>query len=85
MSKFFIYEERLHLQSCLKEGLSFKEISRRLGKDSSTISREVRKYSSEIATGYPGQTHNTCRNRRSCTRRKICAEKCSRSTLYCKH
>lgn len=50
MSKFFTYEERLHLQSYLKEGLSFKEISRRLGKDPSTISREVRKYSTEIAT-----------------------------------
>jgi len=85
MSKFFSYEERLHLQSYLKEGFSFKEISRRLGKDPSTISREVRKYSSEIATGYPGQPHNTCRNRRSCTRRKICAEKCSRSSIYCKH
>ena len=67
MSKFFSYEERLHLQSNLKEGLPFKEISRRLEKDPSTISREVRNYSSEIATGYPGQTHNTCKNRRTCT------------------
>lgn len=57
MSAFFSYEKRLHLQSNLKEGLSFKEISRRLGKDPSTISREVRKYSSEIASGYPGQAH----------------------------
>ena len=36
------------MQCFLKEGLSFKEISRRLEKDPSTISREVRKYSSEI-------------------------------------
>lgn len=85
MSAFFSYEERLHLQSYLKEGLSFKEISRRLGKDPSTISREVRKYSSEVATGYPGQTHNTCRSRRTCNRRRICGEDCSRRTLYCKH
>lgn len=35
MSKYFSYEERLDLQKYLKEGLSFKEISRRLGKDPS--------------------------------------------------
>ena len=85
MSKFFSYEERLNLQCYLKEGHSFKEISRKLGKDQSTISREVRKHSTEIATGYPGQAHNTCRNRRTCTRRKICGENCSRSSLYCKY
>lgn len=85
MSKFFSYEERLDMQRFLKEGLSFKEISRRLGKDPSTISREVRKYSSEIATGYPGQTHNTCKNRKACNKRRICGDNCSRSTQYCKH
>ncbi|OOO65011.1 hypothetical protein BS099_17315, partial [Clostridium sporogenes] len=37
MSKFFIYEERLELQKYLKESISFKEISRRLGKNPTTI------------------------------------------------
>ncbi len=73
------------MQCFLKEGLSFKEISRRLGKDPSTISREVHKYSSEIATGYSGQTYNTCRNRITCNRRRICGENCSRRTLYRKY
>lgn len=54
MSKFFTYEERLHLQKFLKESLSFKEISHRLDKNPTTISREVCKYSSEVATGYLG-------------------------------
>lgn len=44
MSKFFSYEERLEIQRFLKQGLSFKEISRRLSKNPSTFSREVRKY-----------------------------------------
>lgn len=52
MSKFFTYEERLELQKYLKEGLSFKEISRRLEKNPTTISREVRKYNTQITTGY---------------------------------
>ena len=60
MSKFFTYEERLTLQKYLKESLSFKEISRRLEKSPTTISREVRKYVSEVATGYPGFAYNAC-------------------------
>lgn len=60
MSKFFTYEERLDLQKFLKDSLSFKEISRRLDKNPTTISPEVRKYSSEVTTGYPGYPFNSC-------------------------
>ena len=85
MSKFFIYEERLELQKYLKESLSFKEISRRLGKNPTTISREVRKYSSEIATGYPGFPYNACKNRINCRNKNVCGKECTRkSAIYCK-
>lgn len=85
MSKFFTYEERLDLQKYLKESLSFKEIARRIGKDPTTISREVRKYSSEVATGYPGFSFNSCRNRFNCRLKNICGKDCSRkSVTYCK-
>jgi IS30 family transposase len=85
MSKFFTYEERLGLQKFLKENLSFKEISRRLSKNPTTISREVRKYSSEIATGYPGFPYNACRNRFTCRKKDVCGKSCTRkSDIYCK-
>lgn len=85
MSKFFTYEERLELQKYLKESLSFKEISRRLGKNPTTISREVRKYSSEIATGYPGFPFNNCKNRINCRNKNVCGKECTRkSAIYCK-
>ena len=54
MANFFTYEERLTLQKLLKEGLSFKKIAVQLGKDPSTISREVREYAVELGTGKPG-------------------------------
>lgn len=63
MANFFTYEERLTLQKLLKEGLSFKKITAQLHKDPSTISREVRKYAVEIATGKPGYPFNACKNR----------------------
>ena len=85
MSKFFIYEERLELQKYLKESISFKEISRRLGKNPTTISREVRKYSSKIATGYPGFPFNACKKRINCRNKKVCGKECTRkSDIYCK-
>lgn len=85
MSKFFTYEERLDLQRFLKESLSFKEISRRLDKNPTTISREVRKYSSEIATGSPGYPFNPCRNRFNCRKKNLCGNQCTRkSAQYCK-
>ena len=85
MSTFFTYEERLTLQKYLKESQSFKEIARTLGKNPSTISREVRKYLSEVATGYPGFPHNTCKNRFNCRKKDLCGKECTRtSAAYCK-
>lgn len=85
MSNFFTYEERLQLQKFLKESLFFKEISRRLSKNPTTISREVRKYSSEVATGYPGFPYNACRSRFNCRKKDVCGNNCTRkSDIYCK-
>lgn len=85
MSKFFTYEERLTLQKYLKDSASFKNIARMLGKNPTTISREVRKHLSEVATGYPGFPYNACKNRFNCRKKGLCGKACSRSsTPYCK-
>lgn len=67
MAKFFAYEERLMLQRLLKEGMSFKKIAAQMYKDPATISREVRKYAVEIATGKPGYSFNACPTIDKCT------------------
>ena len=54
MSKFFTYEDRLNLQKKLKESMSIKSIAADLEKNPTTVSREIKKYSSEVATGHPG-------------------------------
>ncbi len=81
MAKFFTYEERLELQKGLKESESFKSIGKRLGKDPSTISREVRKHLSEVATGHPGYPYNACKNRFHCRNKRICGKDCSRQSI----
>jgi IS30 family transposase len=56
-----------------------------LDKNPTTISREVRKYSFEVATGYPGFPYNACKNRFNCRNKNICGKNCSRKTsVYCK-
>ncbi|MDR1569765.1 MAG: helix-turn-helix domain-containing protein, partial [Oscillospiraceae bacterium] len=37
-------EERQEIQDCLKHGMTFKDIARRIGKDQTTISKEVKKH-----------------------------------------
>ncbi len=84
MSKFFTYEDRLEIQKQLKNAASLKSIARALDKNPTTISREIKKYSAEVATGYPGFPFNECKNRMHCRNKKIC-EKCTRSSAaYCK-
>lgn len=80
MANFFTYEERLTLQKLLKEGLSFKKIASQLHKDPSTISREIRRYAVEIATGKPGYSFNACKNRFSCKTKPpaLCGTDCTR-------
>ena len=86
MSNFFTYAERISLQKFLGEGLTFKEIARTLGKDPSTISREVRKHMSQVATGRPGYPYNPCRHRKNCRAKNLCVrEECQRQSIhYCK-
>ena len=59
MSTFFTYEERLTLQKYLKESRSFKQIAKSLGKDPSTISREVRKHMLEVTAVKAGKVPNS--------------------------
>ena len=47
MSKYLTFDERLEIQKGLKYQLSFGEIARTIGKDRTTIAKEIRKYSYE--------------------------------------
>ena len=82
MSSFFTYAERISLQKFLAEGLSFKEISRRLDKHPTTISREVRSKLSQVTTGRPGYSYNPCKNRKTCKRKDVCGRSCIHQSYY---
>lgn len=42
--KHMNFEDRLEIQTCLDHGMTFKAIAKRIGKDQTTISKEVKKH-----------------------------------------
>lgn len=86
MSKYLTYEERLEIEGGLKKNLSFGAIANLIGKDRTTIAKEVKKHSFERKSGYSGWSYNACKHRSSCKVKYICGKtNCRRhSTIYCK-
>lgn len=42
--KHMSLDDRIEIQECLNKGMTFKEISKRIGKDATTVSKEVKKH-----------------------------------------
>lgn len=66
MSKFLSYEDRMIIAQCLQENASFGAIGKELGKDRTTIAKEIKKYSYDKKSGRPGYLHMAHPNGRLC-------------------
>ena len=73
MSKFLTYEDRLVIAQLLQENASFGVIGKKLGKDRTTIAKEIKKHSYDKKSGRPGYPYNPCKHRSTC-KAKSCAE-----------
>lgn len=76
----------------LDQSASFKEIARRLGRDCTTISKEVRNHLTFQKSGAFGRAFNDCANRFHCPVSMLCSDPdckhkrcnaCSRCHLFC--
>lgn len=90
--KHLTLSERITIQSMLNQSASFKEIARKLDKNCSTISKELRSHMLFQKTGCMGHAFNDCANRRNCPVTRLCQKPgctlsrccfCSRCHLYC--
>ena len=96
MSKFLSYEDRLIIAQRLQENASFGAIGKELGKDRTTVAKEIKKYSYDKKSGRPGYPYNPCKYRGSCKAKKVCGANgcthqsaykcslCSECTLHCR-
>lgn len=74
-------DERATIEVSLREGESFTEIGRSLGKDPSTISKEVKNHRQTVRKG----SYNPCANRVNCSHMGIACKPCKHPYHgYCK-
>jgi IS30 family transposase len=85
-NKHLTDEERLLIENWLKEGVSLNSIADALGKNRSTISREIRNRTIESDKSAVGRIPNRCIMRRECIKCQICYDKpdCTRRCSTCK-
>ncbi len=77
-------EERIIIESWLQKKESFKSIGRELGKDPTTIAKEVKNHIQFKQTGAYGKSFNDCLNRTDCSLRRLCGNKrCNRVCSFC--
>jgi IS30 family transposase len=51
-NKHMTLDDRIEIQKCLCEGMHFKDIAKRIDKDQTTVSKEVKNHSKEHKSGY---------------------------------
>lgn len=85
MSKFLTFEDRLTIEKGLRENLSFGAIAKEIGKDRTTIAKEIKKYAYDLKSGYSNYPYNACIHRVACKAKKVCGSACTRpnSTIKC--
>ena len=58
-NKHMTLEDRMEIQECLTRGMTFKAIATRIGKDPTTVSREVKQHAAIHRNGFV-KTDETC-------------------------
>lgn len=82
--------DRIAIDNALKDSLSFKAIARKLNKDCTTISKEVRANISSRNSSSIGRTFNNCLHRHHCDLLAVCSTchlkrpKLCRSCINCR-
>ena len=84
-NKHLSLEDRITIANLLDKNYSFKRIGTELGKDCTTISKEIRSHIVFKRTGAYGRPFNACLHRFSCDMRMLCIPCCSgRKYSFCK-
>ena len=76
--------DRSLIQQRLNEEESFRSIGRELGKDPTTIAKEVKVHIQFKQSGCYGMPYNNCLNRNQCPAQQLCGNKsCKRYCRFC--
>lgn len=84
--KHLSLSDRIFIETSLGNNLTFSEIGKALGKDPTTVSREIRKHRDSIE-GWRFGERIPCHHVAKCTRKNVCNRRCGmvcRSRLRCR-
>lgn len=82
--KHTTFEQRVEIEKGLTENKSFAEIARIIGKDPSTVSKEVRLHAQVKERPDPGYTNPPCIHRKECKIVCLCDDQCGSLCKICK-
>jgi len=82
-SKHLILSERIDIEHMIRDSFSFKAIARELGRDCTSISKEIKNHITLKNTGTYGKSFNNCVNRFDCKYSYICDSPSCRNR-YCR-
>ena len=82
--KHLTLEQRIEIEMGLTENKSFSAIARSIGKDPSTVSKEVRRHSQLKDRPDASYTSFPCINRKKCKLTNLCSEQCGALCKICK-
>lgn len=86
MFKYITYEERLEIENRLTRNESLGKIGEAIGRNRTSISREIQKYVRAEKYSKFGAVYNPCLHRSKCKKQNVCGDKCSRKTTkYCRN
>lgn len=81
--KHLTLSQRIEIETGLLAGDSFASIARKLGKDPSTISKEVRRHSKVKERKNNDFAPIPCDNRKGCNIKYLCEDPCETKCTYC--
>jgi len=76
--------DRIQIEKALNEGKNFTEIALIIGKNKTTVSREIKSHFVEIKLGNGGGKFNDCAKRAECKLTKICGKDCATGRTLCR-
>lgn len=84
-NKHLTLDERNFIEQELAKNTSFREIAKYLSKDSTTISKEVRKHRIKKEGQAIHVNFNHCAKRYNCHRKNLCNPRCNKECRHCNH
>lgn len=82
-NKHLTLDERNVIEQELAKNTSFKEIAKKLNKDASTISKEVKKHRIKKEGQSFHINFNHCARKYNCHRKNVCSTRCKRDCRTC--